>query len=281
MAAAGITPLASEGEGGSDRVKSGASAARVLVVDDEIAMLAICERALGAAGCHVESIRDGAAAVARVGEFDVVVSDIQMPGIGGMDLLRRIRERDLDVPVVLMTGAPTLDSALQAIKYGALRYLTKPIDPKELLDIVQDAARLLQLARAKREALELLGAEARLVGDRAGLQATFERALATLWMAYQPIVSLPDRRVFGHEALLRSTEPALPHPGAVLDAAERLGRTDDLGRAVREHVAGTVHDAPEASTIFVNLHARDLLDGRLLARGSALSLRSPRVSSSR
>jgi EAL domain-containing protein (putative c-di-GMP-specific phosphodiesterase class I) len=250
----------------------------VLVVDDEVGMLAICERALVAVGCHVESVRDGASAVARIGEgFDVIVSDIQMPAIGGMELLRRIRERDLDVPVVLMTGAPTLDSALQAIKYGALRYLTKPIDPKELVEIVRDAARLRQLARAKREALELLGAEARLVGDRAGLHATFERALASLWMAYQPIVSPPDRRVFGYEGLLRSSEPTLPHPGAVLDAAERLGRTDDLGRAVRDHVARTVDGAPEGSTFFVNLHARDLLDGRLFARGAALSQVASRV----
>jgi EAL domain-containing protein (putative c-di-GMP-specific phosphodiesterase class I) len=166
---------------------------------------------------------------------------------------------------------------LRAIEYGALRYIAKPFTPAELVGAVSEAVRLRRLADAKRDALELLGQEAKLVGDRAGLEATFARALASLWMAYQPIVSLSDRRIVGYEALLRSGEPALPHPGAVLEAAERLGRVHTLGRIVRERVAETIAQTNDESVFFVNLHSHDLLDDSLVNRDSPLSGEASRI----
>jgi EAL domain-containing protein (putative c-di-GMP-specific phosphodiesterase class I)/ActR/RegA family two-component response regulator len=257
---------------------NGEAKGRVLVVDDDNGTRRALRRSLAVAGFEVEEACDGREAIARVGDgFDVVVSDIQMPGLDGVQLLRRIRERDLDVPVVLVTGAPALDSAIRAVEYGALRYLAKPVAPRELASIVGDAARLRRLARAKRDALELLGAEARLVGDRAGLDATFTRALASFWVAYQPIVARGDLRVFGYEALLRSEEPALPHPGAVLEAAERLGAVHALGRAVRKSIAGAVEGEGTGAAFFVNLHPRDLLDDDLFSERAPLTKVASRV----
>jgi EAL domain-containing protein (putative c-di-GMP-specific phosphodiesterase class I) len=82
-------------------------------------------------------------------------------------------------------------------------------------------------------------------------------------MAYQPIISWSRREVFGYEALLRSREPSLPHPGAILDAAERLDRLHDLGRAIRMRAAEPAAHMPEGAMLFVNLHTQDLLDGDL------------------
>jgi EAL domain-containing protein (putative c-di-GMP-specific phosphodiesterase class I) len=96
-------------------------------------------------------------------------------------------------------------------------------------------------------------------------------------MAYQPIVRASDGALFGYEALLRSREPALPNPGAVLDAAERLGRLFDLGRKVRARAADAMVHAPERARLFVNLHARDLLDERLTSPDGALSAIASRV----
>jgi EAL domain-containing protein (putative c-di-GMP-specific phosphodiesterase class I) len=178
-------------------------------------------------------------------------------------LLERIRAHDLDLPVVLVTGSPSLETAMAAVEHGALRYLAKPVDVKQLRTVIGNAVRLHRLARAKRSALDLAGGVDRLVGDRAGLVASFKSALDSLWMAYQPIVSWSRREIYGYEALMRSREPALPHPGAVLDAAERLERLPDLGRAVRAAASAPAARMPEGSMLFVNLHSNDLLDDEL------------------
>jgi EAL domain-containing protein (putative c-di-GMP-specific phosphodiesterase class I) len=132
-----------------------------------------------------------------------------------------------------------------------------------LRTVAADAVRLHRLARARRQALEASGDADRLAGDRAGLAAIFGSALDSLWMAYQPIVSWSRRGVFGYEALLRSREAALPHPSAILDAAERLDRLHDLGRAIRMRAAEPAARMPEGATLFVNVHTHDLLDGDL------------------
>jgi EAL domain-containing protein (putative c-di-GMP-specific phosphodiesterase class I) len=104
-----------------------------------------------------------------------------------------------------------------------------------------------------------------------------DRTLESLWIAYQPIVSPLEQKTFGYEALLRSREPVLPHPGAVLEAAERLDRVHDVGRAVRGRVADTISQTDGPSAFFVNLHARDLLDESLLSPSSPLSRVASRV----
>jgi EAL domain-containing protein (putative c-di-GMP-specific phosphodiesterase class I) len=84
------------------------------------------------------------------------------------------------------------------------------------------------------------------------------------------------KRTFAFEALLRSSEPTLPHPGAILEAAERLGRLEDLGRAIRDRVASAIVEAP-AEYVFVNLHTRDLLDEALYSPTAPLSRLAGRV----
>ena len=251
----------------------------ILVVDDDDALLRIHARALASKGYRVETAPDGAAAARAIeaGSFDVILSDIDMPGMTGIQLLERVRARDLDVPVVLVTGNPAVETAIKAMEQGALRYLVKPVELEVLVKVAGDAVRLHRLAKAKRQALDLAGGVDRFVGDRAGLAASFDSALESLYIGYQPIVSWGERKTYAYEALLRSREPALPHPGAVLDAAERLGRVHELGRVIRSKAIAPAVPLAEDALLFLNLHPSDLQDDDLFLPDSALAAMAPRV----
>ncbi|HVJ16841.1 MAG TPA: EAL domain-containing protein, partial [Polyangiaceae bacterium] len=257
----------------------GKSSCDVLVVDDEIALLRAYSTLLRAAGHSVETADDGQAAkeLLQQRSFDVILSDINMPGMDGIALLRAVREFDLDVPVVLITGTPSVETAAHAVRYGAFRYLTKPVEPAELRQVVDEAAALHRLARLKREMLSLAGVNDKQLGDRASLELAFERALSRLWIAFQPIVRCSDRSIFGYEALLRSNEPALPHPSALFDAAERLNRVHELGRAARACVARQLGQAPPDAAIFVNVHALELADESMYSEAEPLTVAAARV----
>jgi EAL domain-containing protein (putative c-di-GMP-specific phosphodiesterase class I) len=250
----------------------------VLLVDDEPELLRGVCRGLKRQGYSVTEARNGEEAVRHLSRraFDVVVSDIVMPGMDGIHLLKEIRQHDLHVPVVLMTGAPAVSTAVQALEYGAFHYLTKPVDPEALDQIVQKALRIHRMARVKQQAAELLGHAGALGADRAGLEASFDRAMGSMWIAYHPIVDLRSKSVFGYEALLRSTEPSLPHPGAVIDAALRLGRLESLGRSIRSLAAEPI-PPDETFSLFVNLHVTDLVDPALSDPESPLSKIASRV----
>jgi EAL domain-containing protein (putative c-di-GMP-specific phosphodiesterase class I) len=257
--------------GGAARMHAGGAEppATVLVVDDEPVVLTllaqILEPKFDVVPCH--SAMDALSRV-RQGGVSALVSDINMPGMSGIELLRAVREHDPDLPVLLMTGLPSWEAAAEAIEFGVFRYLPKPFDIDRLRDTVTEATRLCRLARLKREALNLAG----LAGpsDRAGLEASFERALASFGMAFQPIVSLSSQSILGYEALLRSREPSLPEPEDVVVAAERLGATQRLGRATRAFAAHQRSLMSEDWLLFLNLHPSDLLDPELTDPDSPL-----------
>jgi EAL domain-containing protein (putative c-di-GMP-specific phosphodiesterase class I) len=258
---------------------SAAGQRSVLVVDDDGALARSIQHALKRAGFEVVLAENGTIAVETImgRPFDVILTDIQMPGMSGLELLGIVRAYDLDVPVILMTGDPSIETAMEAVSLGALQYLPKPTPNEVLVAAVERASKLHRMADMKRDALRLAGAEGTLAGDLAGLQTRFDSALATMWIAFQPIVDAKQRRIFGYEALMRSKEPSLPHPGAVLGAAERLGRLPALGRRVRELTALAFAGAPAAATLFVNLHTRDLLDPTLFAADAPLTPFAARV----
>lgn len=252
---------------------------RILVADDEDALRRAVSRVLTAKGFEVAQAKDGLDAVEALkqGGFDAVVTDLWMPGVSGIGVLRRVREYDLLVPVLLMSVAPNVEAAIDALRYGATDFIGKPIDHDELVRKVRRAVDLHRLALAKQEALRELGSEAPGMADRVGLEVTFERALASLRMVYQPIVDVGPRTIVGYEALMRGDEPALPNPPAILEAAERLGRLHDVGRRVRELVPRSAETAPPDTLLFVNLHAVDLMDPALFDKSAPLAAIASRV----
>lgn len=253
---------------------------RVLAVDDDRAVLRALSRTLERAGHEVRAIDDGRLACEalsrmRPHEVDVVVADISMPGADGLEVMRHAHRMDPDLPVLLMTGLPTVESAVQALEQGALRYLLKPLDPAALIDAVAKAVAWREEARDGNEARVSLTPTYQRV--RVGLEQRFETALANLHLAFQPIVAFGERRVHAYEALARSSEATLGQPEALFDAAEQLHRVRDLSRAVRLAVARAAESAPPDVEMFVNLHAEDLRDEDLFSAAAPLTRLASRV----
>lgn len=251
----------------------------ILLVDDELVMVRAYSRALAAEGYDVSTATDGIVAekLTATHSFDVVISDIVMPGMTGLELLRAVRRHDLDVPVILMTGDPTDDVGKQAVELGALMLLVKPVDFRALLQLVDHAVQLRKLARIKREVFEHLGVSGDRAADRAGLEVRFEAALPALWVAFQPIVRAESGEIVGYEALARSDDDVLRDPGAIFAAAERLGRVRELGRVLRRRVAAAIAEAPAGALIFVNLHVEELGDPELGAADDVLRRHASRI----
>lgn len=237
---------------------------RVLLIEDDLGERRAFERTLRHEGYEVTACATADEALAQIDRHThhCVVSDLSMPTMDGLELLQVIRVRDRDLPVVIVTGVPSIETAARAVEYGALRYLLKPVATDDLLEAVDRGCVTYRLARAQREMMALLGTS---VGerDRVNLRAGFDRAIEGMWMAFQPIVRASDGSVYGYEALLRSEEPSLPHPGAVLHAAERLGEVHRLGRRVRQLAVEAMEGADPSWRLFLNLHPEDLLDGAL------------------
>lgn len=266
-----LSPAANEPNGDL----TGSLGACVLVVDDEHVVARSTGRLLTAHGFRVMLAFDGRDAIekARANAFDAIVSDIQMPDGDGNALLRSIRAFDADVPFVFLTGKPDLDSAIAAVRHGAFRYLLKPASADELLETVTQATRSGSGVHQRRDAEHARRAS----GHRPGLGAQFISAMDGLWIAMQPIVAWGERQTLGYEALVRSDETSLRAPSDLIEAAEWLGMTHELGRAIRRRISLLIPEAPPAALIFVNLHPRDLEDPELSADNGTLAPFADRV----
>jgi two-component system NtrC family response regulator len=114
--------------------------ARILVVDDEEGMCEFLQYLLEGEGYEVDVAHSGDDALTKVegASFDLILADIKMPGIDGLEMLRHMREADENTVVIVMTGYSSLETAIKAIKYDASDYLTKPFDdPDAVLAAVE------------------------------------------------------------------------------------------------------------------------------------------------
>jgi len=113
----------------------------ILVVDDEEAMRDSCRQALSGDGNKVEVAEDGAKGLAMLEKesFDLVILDLKMPGLSGMEVLKKIKEHDTEVVVVVITGYATIESAVEAMRRGAYDFIPKPFTPESLRVVVERA----------------------------------------------------------------------------------------------------------------------------------------------
>ena len=121
--------------------------ARILVVDDEEIVIRSCLRILGDGDYEVEAVQSGWEALRKIDEshYDVVILDIMMPKMDGLEVLQRVKESYPDVEVVMITGLSQIETAVRAMKLGAFDYLPKPFDPDELKLVVARALERRQL----------------------------------------------------------------------------------------------------------------------------------------
>jgi DNA-binding NtrC family response regulator len=126
----------------------------ILLIDDDESLRRVMEFSLTEAGYKVQAAASGEAGLTlfEKGLFDAVITDITMPGISGMEVLAKIRERDGGLPVIVITAYGTIESAVEAMKQGAFDYITKPFNREELrLTLVK----ALRMRRLEKENVEL------------------------------------------------------------------------------------------------------------------------------
>jgi len=128
---------------------------RVIVIDDDTAIRDLLETVLTRDGFEVTTLDDPTRADAeiRAGRFHLCLLDIMMPGQDGIETLRKIRKIDKDLAVVMVTGYPSLDSAVQSMKLDALDYLRKPFTVEELRAVVELVLKKKGLSRTPEEQL--------------------------------------------------------------------------------------------------------------------------------
>ena len=137
---------------------------RVLVVEDDRALNHVLVEMIEASGFGAQGVRDGVAAVQRLDRerFDLVLLDIGLPKMSGLEVLKHVRERKLASRVVVMTASDTPDTVLNAVKDQAYQYIAKPVPPKSIVDIVEDvlsrdsAVLPIEVVSAKPDWVELL-----------------------------------------------------------------------------------------------------------------------------
>lgn len=117
------------------------SGLKLLLVDDEVEFLEPMSARLSRRKMRCATAENGEQALARLAAepFDCAVVDVKMPGMDGLDLLRRMRRDYPNIPVILLTGHASVELGVQGIELGAFEYLMKPVDLDELLDTVRRA----------------------------------------------------------------------------------------------------------------------------------------------
>lgn len=233
---------------------------RVLIVDDDESLAGAGKRILSD---DFEVVVVGTLGAARTAlgdvELDALVLDLGLPDGSGLELLRELRGKNSELPIVMMTGALSTEAAAQALRSRVSEYLPKPFAPEELLRAVRTAVDAGRMSRVRTKLLAARFGGDEFVNDLPGTEKSFALALPKIRMVFQPIVRAADTSVFGYEALLRCDEPSLATPLRLFAAAELLGRVEDVGRVVRAQVAATMLAQPtRLEAIFLNIHPAEV-----------------------
>ncbi len=118
-----------------------AASHKILAIDDEQIVRMSCERILRPAGYDIDTSADGPNALKMIDakRYDLVLTDLKMPNMDGLEVMAEIKKRLPDAKVIIVTGYSTLDNAVKATLTGAYNYIEKPFSPESLLAVVRDA----------------------------------------------------------------------------------------------------------------------------------------------
>ena len=152
--------------------------ARILIVDDEEIVIRSCVRILKDDSYVVESVQSGFEALKKVEEagFDIIILDVMMPKMDGLEVLQHVKENHPDIDVIMMTGLSEIQTAVKAMKLGAFDYLSKPFDPDELKLVVNRALERRQLLQENRSLKTEVSSKYRfenIIGSSPPMQAVF------------------------------------------------------------------------------------------------------------
>lgn len=251
-------------------IQEATTTARVLIADDDPTMCGYCARALGTAGYGVTTAMSAEGALTALsdeGPFDLLLADVQMPGLSGLELTRIARELDPAIAVIIMTGHSSPDTVYASVRRGVADYLTKPFALEELIAVVEEALHKRQLLK---ESLRLRAVEELLRSSEA-INAILDREQLARVIIARAREHVPCQ--VGFLILAGSTETPMQvfcdPEGAVLLPAGRAAAAEShrLGRAVVTSGDEALARAGEGTIrqgLAVPLRARGELLGALL-----------------
>jgi len=223
---------------------------RLLVVDDDAVFREELSTLLSDWGHRVESVSSGAKAIEALesAEFDTIFSDVRMPRMNGLELLRQVRERWPRVYVVMITGFGTVEAAVEAMKLGAFDYVRKPFRSEavqRIIALIEDQRAFSVPAGGEKDPVRLADRWAKAGHEVLLLGATTHKPIAGVTATELPTVDSPAGL---QELVLRFVE-SHPRPAVVITGVERLfstHRIEDVAHALNEIVQRTEGKGPIA-----------------------------------
>jgi two-component system, sensor histidine kinase and response regulator len=206
--------------------------ASLLVIDDEPGIRQGCKRALTPQGYHVDIAADGDEGLEkfRTGHYELVLIDVMMPGVNGIELITRIHEQDPDTVCVIITGYATVELAVSAIKQGAYDFLTKPFTSDELLHVVEQGLERRRLS-LESQRLQVVEAEARRLEEERARLEELDRVKASFIRLVTHELQAPVNAIITYLDLIQSgyIEPE--------EQQQYLGRCQERATELRELIA--------------------------------------------
>jgi DNA-binding NtrC family response regulator len=210
---------------------------KVLVVDDELVVCKSCERILRRAGHHVDYSLSGNDALEHIGasEYDIVITDLKMMDVGGMEVLKHVRERYPDTVVIIITGYATVAAAVETMRIGAFDFLPKPFTPDEFMGVFGRAVEKRNYVLEGRRMAE-------------GREAAPE--------AYEGIIGKSEKM----QEVFRLVEKVAPTDSTVLIVGESGTGKEKVARAIHERSlrSGKRFVAVDSSTLMSTLAESEL-----------------------
>ena len=244
-------------------MKITSSKGRILIADDDDAFCVATRSFFRAAGYDCETALDARAARQRLTEeeFDLLIADLNMPGNSGLELVQAIPELRAGLPVIILTGRPTLQSATRSVRLPVVAYLVKPPNPDELLAVAEEAVtqyrvfRAIRVSRDRLESwvqdvkqLESLVSQPRHSSDPGSIESFLNLTLSNLFAGLVELKQFTEaisqsesqRRVLQGLTLYK----ALQETVTVLEKTKQSFKSKELGE-LRRKLESLLHSPPE------------------------------------